>query len=62
MRDFVHGLGRNVWRAIRCWMLYTLVASAWLGVVPLTACRIYRAIFTGSINSILTLPLDLFSL
>jgi E3 ubiquitin-protein ligase MARCH6 len=62
MRDFAAGLAHNVWRALRCWLIYTLVATAWLGVVPLTACRIYRAIFTGSIASLLTLPFDLFSL
>jgi E3 ubiquitin-protein ligase MARCH6 len=39
-----------------------MVAGAWLGIVPLTACRIYRCLFTGSVHSVLTLPLDLLSL
>lgn len=39
-----------------------MVAGAWLGIVPLTACRIYRCLFTGSVHSVLTLPLDLLSM
>ncbi|KAJ8376583.1 hypothetical protein SKAU_G00071630 [Synaphobranchus kaupii] len=31
------------------------------GVVPLTACRIYKCLFTGSVSSLLTLPLDMLS-
>ena len=36
-------------------------AVAWLGVVPLTACRIYRTLFTGSVSTILSLPINVFS-
>ena len=38
-----------------------MVAVAWLGVVPLTACRIYRTLFTGSVSTILSLPINVFS-
>ncbi|KAJ8012060.1 hypothetical protein DPEC_G00064760 [Dallia pectoralis] len=55
------GLVTSVGTAIRYWFHYTLVAFAWLGVVPLTACRIYKCLFTGSVSSLLTLPLDMLS-
>ena len=47
--------------ARRYWLHYTLVAVAWLGIVPLTAYRIYRCLFTGSVASLFTLPIDLLS-
>merc|ERR1712218_31984 len=55
------GLLSTVVRAVRFWLHYTLVALAWLGVVPLTACRIYRTLFTGSVSTILSLPINVFS-
>ncbi|XP_074644624.1 E3 ubiquitin-protein ligase MARCHF6-like isoform X2 [Tubulanus polymorphus] len=61
IKDIFSGLFVSVGRAVRYWLHYTLVAFAWLGVVPLTACRIYRALFTGSVSSLLTLPLDMLS-
>ena len=51
----------TVAHAVRFWLHYTIVALAWLGVVPLTACRIYRTLFTGSVSSILSLPLNVLS-
>ncbi|KAK2554679.1 E3 ubiquitin-protein ligase MARCHF6 [Acropora cervicornis] len=59
--DFVSGLVKNILRALKYWLHYTLVALAWLGVVPITAYRIYRCLFAGSVNSLLTLPLDMLS-
>lgn len=47
--------------AVKYWLHYTLVAIAWLGIVPLTACRIYRAVFAGSVDAIFTLPFDMLS-
>ncbi|CAH1780425.1 unnamed protein product [Owenia fusiformis] len=61
IKDIMSGLLKNIGRAVRYWLHYTLVAFAWLGVVPLTACRIYRCLFTGSVSSLLTLPLDMLS-
>ncbi|KAK7475538.1 hypothetical protein BaRGS_00033227 [Batillaria attramentaria] len=61
IKDIVSGLVTSMARAVRYWFHYTLVAFAWLGVVPLTACRIYRCLFTGSVSSLLTLPLDMLS-
>jgi len=55
------GLAGTVGRAVKFWLHYTLVAVAWLGVVPLTACRIYRTLFTGSVSNILSLPINVFS-
>ena len=39
VKDLVNGLTRNIYRAVRYWFHYTLVALAWLGVVPITACK-----------------------
>uniref|UniRef100_A0A8C8IWZ1 E3 ubiquitin-protein ligase MARCHF6 n=1 Tax=Oncorhynchus tshawytscha TaxID=74940 RepID=A0A8C8IWZ1_ONCTS len=61
VQDIFAGLLTSVGTAIRYWFHYTLVAFAWLGVVPLTACRIYKCLFTGSVSSLLTLPLDMLS-
>lgn len=55
------GFLSTVAHAVRFWLHYTLVALAWLGVVPLTACRIYRTLFTGSVSSIISLPINVFS-
>eukprot|EP00794_Sanderia_malayensis_P019103 gene19103-21018_t len=59
--DFLKGLGKNLAKALKYWFHYTLVAVAWLGVVPLTSYRVYRCFFAGSISSLLTLPLDILS-
>uniref|UniRef100_S4RS99 E3 ubiquitin-protein ligase MARCHF6 n=1 Tax=Petromyzon marinus TaxID=7757 RepID=S4RS99_PETMA len=59
--DVVAGLLASVGTALRFWFHYTLVAFAWLGVVPLTACRIYKCLFTGCVSSLLTLPMDMLS-
>ncbi|KAI1285561.1 E3 ubiquitin-protein ligase MARCHF6 [Halotydeus destructor] len=60
-RDILHGLFGSLATAVRFWFHYTLVAVAWLGIVPLTAYRIYRCLFSGSFTSIITLPLDILS-
>lgn len=52
LRDVAGGLLSSVATAVKYWLHYTLVALAWLGVVPLTACRIYRCLFTGSVDSV----------
>ena len=39
VQDICAGLLTSVGTAIRYWFHYTLVAFAWLGVVPLTACK-----------------------
>ncbi|ENN76540.1 hypothetical protein YQE_06991, partial [Dendroctonus ponderosae] len=61
VRDLVSGLLSSVATAVKYWLHYTLVAIAWLGVVPLTACRIYRALFAGTADAILTLPFEMLS-
>ncbi|XP_063667155.1 E3 ubiquitin-protein ligase MARCHF6 isoform X2 [Pan troglodytes] len=80
IQDIFAGLVTSIGTAIRYWFHYTLVAFAWLGVVPLTASmrihdascdcvpscsfsvgRIYKCLFTGSVSSLLTLPLDMLS-
>ncbi|XP_014243311.1 E3 ubiquitin-protein ligase MARCH6 isoform X2 [Cimex lectularius] len=61
LRDVVGGLLSSMATVVKCWLHYTFVAIAWLGIVPLTACRIYRCLFNGSVDSVLTLPLDMLS-
>ena len=60
-RDILTGLIKNIYKAIKFWLHSTLVAISWLAVVPLTACRIYRCLFSGSVSTLLTLPLDILS-
>ena len=55
------GLLSSLATASRFWLQLTLVAVAWLGVVPLTAYRIYKCLFSGSASAIFSLPLDLLS-
>jgi E3 ubiquitin-protein ligase MARCH6 len=62
LRDVAGGLLSSVATAVKYWLHYTLVALAWLGFVPLTACRIYRCLFSGSVDSVITLPFDILSL
>jgi hypothetical protein len=38
-KDIFGGLLSSIGKAVRYWFHYTLVAFAWLGVVPLTACK-----------------------
>ncbi|XP_043920822.1 E3 ubiquitin-protein ligase MARCHF6 [Protopterus annectens] len=61
VQDIFAGLITSIATAIRYWFHYTLVAFAWLGVVPLTACKYFLYLFTGSLSSIFTLPLSLSS-
>lgn len=60
-KDIATGLLKNLFKAVRFWLHSTLVAISWLVIVPLTACRIYRCLFSGSVSSLLTLPLDMLS-
>nr|XP_026696398.1 E3 ubiquitin-protein ligase MARCH6 [Ciona intestinalis] len=61
VRDLLKGFARSITSAVKCWVHYTLVAIAWLGVVPLTASRIYNCIFAGSVKVLLSLPMDMLS-
>lgn len=59
LRDVAGGLLASVGTAVRNWLHYTLVAIAWLGIVPLTAYRTYKFLFSGSLDMILSF--DFFS-
>nr|CAB3263649.1 E3 ubiquitin-protein ligase MARCH6 [Phallusia mammillata] len=61
IRDLFMGLARSIWSALKCWIHYTLVAVAWLGIVPLTACRIFKCIFSSSLKSLISFPMDMVS-
>ena len=45
VKDIVSGLLNSVSKGVRFWLHYTLVAFAWLGVVPLTACKFMENFF-----------------
>lgn len=47
VQDIFAGLVTSIGTAIRYWFHYTLVAFAWLGVVPLTACKPHLGIATN---------------
>ncbi|XP_032669226.1 E3 ubiquitin-protein ligase MARCH6 isoform X2 [Odontomachus brunneus] len=63
LRDVIGGLFSSILTAVKYWLHYTLVAIAWLGVVPLTAYRTYRALFSGPLDlvRIMSLPMDMLS-
>ncbi|KZC11858.1 E3 ubiquitin-protein ligase MARCH6 [Dufourea novaeangliae] len=63
LRDVIGGLFSNIVTAVKYWLHYSLVTIAWLGVVPLTACRTYRALFSGPLDMvrIMSLPMDMLS-
>jgi len=61
LRLVLSGVLGTVVKAVKFWIHYTIVAIAWIGVVPLTACRTYRTLFTGSVSSIFSLPVTVFS-
>lgn len=61
LKDLINGLLRTFFKALRYWIHYLIVAFCWLGVVPITASRIYRCLFAGSVSSILTLPYEMVS-
>ena len=49
-RDLVLGILQNAMRAVRLWLHYTIVALAWLGIVPLSACTLtslYSQLFSA---------------
>lgn len=61
LRDVAGGLVSSVAGGVKDWLHYTLVALAWLGVVPLTSCRTYRSLFMGSLEPVVSLPFDILS-
>jgi len=52
VRDLVVGLLRGILQAVRYWLHYTLVALAWLGIVPLTACM-YSAMYLDIVADVI---------
>ena len=61
IRDLLFGLLASISSAVKCWIHYTLVAIAWLGIVPLTASRIFNCVFAGSVSALTSLPRDMLS-
>ena len=61
LKDLFFGLLASIGSAVKCWIHYTFVAIAWLGVVPLTASRIYNCVFAGSVSVLTSFPGDMLS-
>lgn len=64
LRDVAGGLLSSIGTAVKYWLHYTLVALAWLGIVPLTGYRTYRFLFSGVPRNgmmIMSFPYDMFS-
>ena len=40
LKDILNVIVRCLGTVIRYWLQYTLVAIAWLGIIPLTACKL----------------------
>ncbi len=60
VQDIFAGLVTSIGTAIRYWFHYTLVAFAWLGVVPLTACKWHYSIVKTKWRKILSAVVILF--
>ncbi|WKX89983.1 hypothetical protein Q1695_009096 [Nippostrongylus brasiliensis] len=58
--EILKGVAVNAAAMLRTWLVYTMVLVSWLGVVPLTAARIYHAVFYLSMQEILVLPISIF--
>ena len=61
LHDLAFGLMKSVFTAIKYWIHYTLVAMAWLIIVPLTASRIYKCVFAGTVSALTSLPKNMIS-
>lgn len=61
LRDVCGGLLSSVGTAVKYWLHYTLVVIAWLGIVPLSAYRTHRFLFSDSFDMIVSLSLEMFS-
>lgn len=51
-RDIIGGLLNIILTALKYWLHYTIVAGAWLGMVPIVACRIFSCLFQLSIDAV----------
>ncbi|KAF7492372.1 E3 ubiquitin-protein ligase MARCH6 [Sarcoptes scabiei] len=60
IKDILSVLLRCLMTAGRYWFQYTLVATAWLGLIPLTAYRIYMFLFNYSWNDVMNLTAEFY--
>ncbi|KJH53376.1 zinc finger, C3HC4 type [Dictyocaulus viviparus] len=58
--EILKGIVNSAVAVFRTWLIYTFVLLSWLGIVPLTAARIYHAVFYLSMQEILVLPISIF--
>lgn len=58
--EILKGVAVSAGHMLRTWLVYTMVLVSWVGIVPLTAARIYHAVFYLSMQEILVLPISIF--
>lgn len=57
--EILRGVVVSAAQMLKTWLVYTFVMATWLGLVPLTAARIYNCIFYLSFQDIVTTPIQL---
>ncbi|KAH9529329.1 E3 ubiquitin-protein ligase MARCHF6 [Dermatophagoides farinae] len=60
IKDIMSVLLRCLFTAARYWFQYTLVAAAWLGLIPLTAYRIYMFLFNYSWSDVMNFTVEFY--
>uniref|UniRef100_A0A8R1HUZ7 RING-type E3 ubiquitin transferase n=1 Tax=Caenorhabditis japonica TaxID=281687 RepID=A0A8R1HUZ7_CAEJA len=58
--EILKGVCISAAQMLKTWLVYTFVMATWLGLVPLTAARIYNCIFYMSFHDIVMAPLTVF--
>lgn len=59
VKDIVYGLLSNLGTAIKYWLHYSMVAIAWLVLVPSLSYRVIKCLFSGSFYQFVTMPVDI---
>ena len=59
IKDILYGLLSNLGTAIKYWLHYSIVAIAWLVLVPSLSYRVIKCLFSGSFYQFITLPIDI---
>ncbi|CAK8684755.1 unnamed protein product [Clavelina lepadiformis] len=59
LKDLFFDFGRKISSTVKIWIHYILVVVSWLGIVPLTVSRMYNCLFSGLINTLTSLPVDM---
>ena len=58
--EIAEGIWWSLVGMVKTWLLYTLVLVSWLGIVPITAARIYHTVFYSPFHDLFLVPFRLF--